>query len=106
MGDHRPTFKMCVQEIEALLDAEAGLSEISGYTIRRGHEFPGTPSLQPLSSTSSAASSHYHSARRCPSPRCQQSPDAAMRPPLLDWVQRPQTTFNSSARSMLCHDPS
>ena len=64
--DHRPTFKMCVQEIEALLDAEAGLSEISGYTIRRGHEFPGTPSLQPLSSTSSAASSHYHSATTMP----------------------------------------
>ena len=65
--DHRPTFKMCVQEIEALLDAEAGLSEISGYTIRRGHEFPGTPSLQPLSSASSEpASSHYHSATTMP----------------------------------------
>ena len=48
--DHRPTFKMCVQEIESLLDAEAGLSEISGYTIRRGHEFPATPT-QPLSTS-------------------------------------------------------
>ena len=65
--DHRPTFKMCVQEIEALLDAEAGLSEISGYTIRRGHEFPGTPSIQPLShSGSSASSTHYHSATTMP----------------------------------------
>jgi hypothetical protein len=65
--DQRPTFKMCVQEIEGLLDAEAVLSEISGYTIRRGHEFPGTPSLQPLSSSSlSAASSPYHSATTMP----------------------------------------
>ena len=67
--DHRPTFKMCVQEIESLLDAEAELSEISGYTLRRGHEFPGTPSLQPelsSTSTSSVASSHYHSATTMP----------------------------------------
>merc|ERR1711936_232734 len=34
---------------------------------RRGHEFPGTPSLQPLSPASSEpASSHYHSATTMP----------------------------------------
>ena len=70
--DHRPTFKMCVQEIESLLESEEAMSEISGGYIRYGCHYLNRPSTHPASiSTNSSqsgslANSHYHSATTVP----------------------------------------
>lgn len=70
-ASERPTFKMCVQEIESLLESEESLSEISGY-IRYGYEHQtASAPLHPVSRHSgsnsqtsrsgSEPSSHYNS---------------------------------------------
>ena len=69
--DDRPTFKMCVQEIESLLDSEEAMSEISGGYIRYGCHYLNGTSPRPTSSTNSSQSgsvtnSHYHSATTVP----------------------------------------
>ena len=65
--DHRPTFKMCVQEIESLLDSEEAMSEISGGYIRYGCHYLNNPTTHPTSgSINSSQSGHYHSATTVP----------------------------------------
>ena len=70
--NNRPTFKMCVQEIETLLENEDEMSEISGGYISNGCQYLHSASQGPRfssansSNSASSAISHYHSATTAP----------------------------------------